>query len=129
MKGDNEMAEIEKKRVKKEFKLISGLTDEEIEEQTGLIDLAMDYVKSNIKQNVDIKKNENILSMLIASIAYHKYVLIKESSQTETSVRLGDVSVSTNGKTAVDAANNLKNEMISLASHLLLSPNFIFRQV
>ena len=112
-----------------DFINISGLSETEAKKQNKLINLAIDYLHTNLKPGIDIDANKNLLSMLAAAIAYHKYMLIKESSMLESSIKLGDVSVSTNSSSSIKSANNLKNDLLSLASHLLLTPNFIFRQV
>ncbi len=112
-----------------DFCSISGLSKEESSQYINIINLAIDYVLQNLKPGVDFDKNRNLLSMLVAAIAYHKYVLIKESLNNNSSVKLGDISVSSNSNTNVKIAYNLKKEFTSLASHLLLSPNFIFRGI
>ncbi len=120
---------LELKTVLPDFTAISGLTTEEAKKQTNLINLAIGYVMRSLKPGVDVKMNEDILSMLAASVAYHKYILIKESLNSTSSIKLGDLAVNSNPISNIKMAENLKNEFISLAGHLLLSPNFIFRQV
>lgn len=115
--------------VLKDFIFISGLSEDEAKKQSNLINLSIDYVVNNLKPGVDINSNLNLLSMLSASIAYHKYVFIKESLNSSSSVKLGDISITSNSQSSIKIADTLKNEFISSASHLLLSPNFIFRQV
>lgn len=120
---------IDLKKVLTDFSSLSGLTTPESEKQANVIKLSIDYVIRNLKPGVDIESNKDLLSMLAASIAYHKYVLISESLNSSSSVKLGDVSISSNSISTVKMASNLKKEFVSLASHLLLTNNFIFLKV
>ncbi|MBP0979372.1 MAG: hypothetical protein J6C55_01845 [Oscillospiraceae bacterium] len=112
-----------------DFISISGLTLEESKKQSNLIEISIDYIKTNLKPGVDIESNKKLLSMLVASIAYHKYILIKESLSSSSCVKLGDISINSSSESLIKTAEKLKKEFTSLASHLLLSPNFIFRHV
>lgn len=112
-----------------DFISISGLSLEEAKKQSNLIKIAIDYVKDNLKPGIDIKSNINLLSMLAASVAYHKYILIKESLNSSSCVKLGDISIKSDSKSSIKIAEKLKKEFSSLASNLLLSPYFIFRHI
>ncbi len=117
------------KNVFDDFLSLSGLSTEEANKHKNLVKIATDYVLFNLKPGVDITANKNLLSMLAASIAYHKYVLIQESLANNSSIKLGEISINSNSSSMIKSAEKLKKEFISLSSHLLLLPNFIFKQI
>lgn len=127
------MRVLDAKNVLKDFCFVSGISSEEVEDQNNLINnlikIAIDYVMLNIKPGTDVKSNQNLLSMFAATIAYHKYVLVQESLTNNSSVKIGDISINSNSNSVIKSAENLKKEFTSLASHLLLLPNFVFRQI
>jgi len=120
---------LNKTKVLDNFISLCGISTQEAQKYDNILVLSIDYVKRNLKPGVDINANQDILNILAAAIANHKYLLVTESMNSNSAIRIGDISISSNSKEAIHMADKLKKEITSLASHLLLSPNFIFRQV
>lgn len=111
------------------FSSFSGLDIKQSKQFSNIINLSISYVLRNLKPTASPSSHKDILSMVAASIAYHKYCLIQQSVDKNSSIKLGDVSIQSDASQTTDASLKLQNEFISLASDILDFPHFIFKQV
>lgn len=89
-----------------------------------LIEMSRLQVEKKIKPNTDMLINGAVLTQFAASIAYYTYIVIQ--SKKSGSINAGGVRVDTDATASLKAAKELKNEMLLLASDVLVDKGFMF---
>ena len=108
------------------FKLVSGLTDEEVSKWFQVIKDASDYVYSLVTKDNLTDNDKRRLDKASGIYAYYKYVLY--SLSTENSFSVGDVSVTENKDRVKEAKDMWKKEMSEIGD-IITTSTFLFKRL
>lgn len=115
--------------VAKKFLLLSGVDESEISKYLPLIRESIAYVKSILKEEVDVKENSTLLTSACGTYAYYKWSLFY--SQSDVSYfKAGDLTVSKNSESKVtERAYSLWKESLKEIARFTKSSDFYFKGV
>lgn len=115
--------------VAKKFLLLSGIDESELSKYLPLIRESIAYVKSILKEEVDVKENSALLTSACGTYAYYKWSLFY--SQSDVSYfKAGDLTVSKSSKSKVtERAYSLWKESLKEIARFTKSSDFYFKGV
>lgn len=115
--------------VAKKFLLLSGVDESEISKYLPLIRESIAYVKSILKEEVDVKENSALLTSACGTYAYYKWSLFY--SQGDVSYfKAGDLTVSKSSESKVtERAYSLWKESLKEIAKFTKSSDFYFKGV
>ena len=115
--------------VAKKFLLLSGIDESELSKYLPLIRESIAYVKSILKEEVDVKENSTLLSSACGTYAYYKWSLFY--SQSDVSYfKAGDLTVSKRSESKVtERAYPLWKESLKEIARFTKSSDFYFKGV
>lgn len=115
--------------VAKKFLLLSGIDESELSKYLPLIRESIAYVKSILKEEVDVKENSTLLTSACGTYAYYKWSLFY--SQSDVSYfKAGDLTVSKSSESKVtQRAYSLWNESLKEIARFTKSSDFYFKGV
>lgn len=115
--------------VAKKFLLLSGVDESEISKYLPLIRESIAYVKSILKEEVDVKENSALLTSACGTYAYYKWSLFY--SQGDVSYfKAGDLTVSKSSESKVtQRAYSLWKESLKEIARFTKSSDFYFKGV
>ena len=115
--------------VAKKFLLLSGIDESELSKYLPLIRESIAYVKSILKEEVDVKENSTLLTSACGTYAYYKWSLFY--SQSDVSYfKAGDLTVSKSSESKVtQRAYSLWIESLKEIARFTKSSDFYFKGV
>lgn len=115
--------------VAKKFLLLSGIDESELSKYLPLIRESITYVKSILKEEVDVKENSTLLTSACGTYAYYKWSLFY--SQSDVSYfKAGDLTVSKSSESKVtQRAYSLWKESLKEIAGFTKSSDFYFKGV
>ena len=115
--------------VAKKFLLLSGIDESELSKYLPLIRESIAYVKSILKEEVDVKENSALLTSACGTYAYYKWSLFY--SQSDVSYfKAGDLTVSKSSESKVtEMAYSLWKESLKEIARFTKSSDFYFKGV
>ena len=115
--------------VAKKFLLLSGVDESELSKYLPLIRESIAYVKSILKEEVDVKENSALLTSACGTYAYYKWSLFY--SQSDVSYfKAGDLTVSKSSESKVtQRAYSLWKESLKEIARFTNSSDFYFKGV
>lgn len=115
--------------VAKKFLLLSGIDESELSKYLPLIRESIAYVKSILKEEVDVKENSTLLTSACGTYAYYKWSLFY--SQSDVSYfKAGDLTVSKSSESKVtQRAYSLWKESLKEIASFTKSSDFYFKGV
>ena len=115
--------------VAKKFLLLSGIDESELSKYLPLIRESIAYVKSILKEEVDVKENSTLLTSACGTYAYYKWSLFY--SQSDVSYfKAGDLTVSKISESKVtQRAYSLWKESLKEIARFTKSSDFYFKGV
>lgn len=115
--------------VAKKFLLLSGIDESELSKYLPLIRESIAYVKSILKEEVDVKENSALLTSACGTYAYYKWSLFY--SQSDVSYfKAGDLTVSKSSESKVtERAYSLWKESLQEIARFTKSSDFYFKGV
>ena len=115
--------------VAKKFLLLSGIDESELSKYLPLIRESIAYVKSILKEEVDVKENSTLLTSACGTYAYYKWSLFY--SQSDVSYfKAGDLTVSKSSESKVtERAYSLWKERLKEIARFTKSSDFYFKGV
>lgn len=115
--------------VAKKFLLLSGIDESELSKYLPLIRESIAYVKSILKEEVDVKENSALLTSACGTYAYYKWSLFY--SQSDVSYfKAGDLTVSKSSESKVaQRAYSLWKESLKEIARFTKSSDFYFKGV
>lgn len=115
--------------VAKKFLLLSGVDESELSKYLPLIRESIAYVKSILKEEVDVKENSALLTSACGTYAYYKWSLFY--SQGDVSYfKAGDLTVSKSSESKVtERAYSLWKESLKEIARFTKSSDFYFKGV
>lgn len=115
--------------VAKKFLLLSGIDESELSKYLPLIRESIAYVKSILKEEVDVKENSTLLTSACGTYAYYKWSLFY--SQSDVSYfKAGDLTVSKNSESKItERAYSLWKESLKEIARFTKSSDFYFKGV
>lgn len=115
--------------VAKKFLLLSGIDESELSKYLPLIRESIAYVKSILKEEVDVKENSALLTSACGTYAYYKWSLFY--SQGDVSYfKAGDLTVSKSSESKVtERAYSLWKESLKEIARFTKSSDFYFKGV
>lgn len=115
--------------VTKKFLLLSGIDESELSKYLPLIRESIAYVKSILKEEVDVKENSTLLTSACGTYAYYKWSLFY--SQSDVSYfKAGDLTVSKSSESKVtERAYSLWKESLKEIARFTKSSDFYFKGV
>lgn len=115
--------------VAKKFLLLSGIDESELSKYLPLIRESIAYVKSILKEEVDVKENSTLLTSACGTYAYYKWSLFY--SQSDVSYfKAGDLTVSKSSESKVtEMAYSLWKESLKEIARFTKSSDFYFKGV
>lgn len=115
--------------VAKKFQLLSGIDESELSKYLPLIRESIAYVKSILKEEVDVKENSTLLTSACGTYAYYKWSLFY--SQSDVSYfKAGDLTVSKSSESKVtQRAYSLWKESLKEIARFTKSSDFYFKGV
>lgn len=115
--------------VAKKFLLLSGIDESELSKYLPLIRESIAYVKSILKEEVDVKENSALLTSACGTYAYYKWSLFY--SQGDVSYfKAGDLTVSKSSESKVtQRAYSLWKESLKEIARFTKSSDFYFKGV
>lgn len=115
--------------VAKKFLLLSGIDESELSKYLPLIRESIAYVKSILKEEVDVKENSTLLTSACGTYAYYKWSLFY--SQSDVSYfKAGDLTVSkSSGSKVTERAYSLWKESLKEIARFTKSSDFYFKGV
>lgn len=115
--------------VAKKFLLLSGIDESELSKYLPLIRESIAYVKSILKEEVDVKENSALLTSACGTYAYYKWSLFY--SQGDVSYfKAGDLTVSKSSESKVtQRAYSLWKESLKEIAGFTKSSDFYFKGV
>lgn len=115
--------------VAKKFLLLSGIDESELSKYLPLIRESIAYVKSILKEEVDVKENSALLTSACGTYAYYKWSLFY--SQGDVSYfKAGDLTVSKSSESKVtERAYSLWKESLKEIAKFTKSSDFYFKGV
>lgn len=115
--------------VAKKFLLLSGIDESELSKYLPLIRESIAYVKSILKEEVDVKENSALLTSACGTYAYYKWSLFY--SQSDVSYfKAGDLTVSKSSENKVtERAYSLWKESLKEIARFTKSSDFYFKGV
>ena len=115
--------------VSKKFLLLSGIDESELSKYLPLIRESIAYVKSILKEEVDVKENSTLLTSACGTYAYYKWSLFY--SQSDVSYfKAGDLTVSKSSESKVtQRAYSLWKESLKEIARFTKSSDFYFKGV
>ena len=115
--------------VSKKFLLLSGIDESELSKYLPLIRESIAYVKSILKEEVDVKENSTLLTSACGTYAYYKWSLFY--SQSDVSYfKAGDLTVSKSSESKVtERAYSLWKESLKEIARFTKSSDFYFKGV
>lgn len=115
--------------VAKKFLLLSGIDESELSKYLPLIRESIAYVKSILKEEVDVKENSALLTSACGTYAYYKWSLFY--SQSDVSYfKAGDFTVSKSSESKVtERAYSLWKESLKEIARFTKSSDFYFKGV
>lgn len=115
--------------VAKKFLLLSGVDESELSKYLPLIRESIAYVKSILKEEVDVKENSALLTSACGTYAYYKWSLFY--SQGDVSYfKAGDLTVSKSSESKVtQRAYSLWKESLKEIAKFTKSSDFYFKGV
>ena len=115
--------------VAKKFLLLSGIDESELSKYLPLIRESIAYVKSILKEEVDVKENSALLTSACGTYAYYKWSLFY--SQSDVSYfKAGDLTVSKSSESKVtERAYSLLKESLKEIARFTKSSDFYFKGV
>lgn len=115
--------------VAKKFLLLSGIDESELSKYLPLIRESIAYVKSILKEEVNVKENSALLTSACGTYAYYKWSLFY--SQSDVSYfKAGDLTVSKSSESKVtQRAYSLWKESLKEIARFTKSSDFYFKGV
>ena len=115
--------------VAKKFLLLSGIDESELSKYLPLIRESIAYVKSILKEEVDVKENSTLLTSACGTYAYYKWSLFY--SQSDVSYfKAGDLTVSKSSESKVtERAYSLWKGSLKEIARFTKSSDFYFKGV
>lgn len=115
--------------VAKKFLLLSGIDESELSKYLPLIRESIAYVKSILKEEVDVKENSTLLTSACGTYAYYKWSLFY--SQSDVSYfKAGDLTFSKSSESKVtERAYSLWKESLKEIARFTKSSDFYFKGV
>ena len=115
--------------VAKKCLLLSGVDESELSKYLPLIRESIAYVKSILKEEVDVKENSALLTSACGTYAYYKWSLFY--SQSDVSYfKAGDLTVSKSSESKVtQRAYSLWKESLKEIARFTKSSDFYFKGV
>ena len=115
--------------VAKKCLLLSGIDESELSKYLPLIRESIAYVKSILKEEVDVKENSALLTSACGTYAYYKWSLFY--SQSDVSYfKAGDLTVSKSSESKVtERAYSLWKESLKEIARFTKSSDFYFKGV
>lgn len=115
--------------VAKKFLLLSGVDESELSKYLPLIRESIAYVKSILKEEVDVNENSALLTSACGTYAYYKWSLFY--SQSDVSYfKAGDLTVSKSSESKVtQRAYSLWKESLKEIARFTKSSDFYFKGV
>lgn len=111
-------------KIQTAFMEISGLNEKDCANYINLFKSADIQITKKVKNGVDIQKNEPLLIEVAASVAYYMYCLMQSKKMANVSVL--DVKIELDKNISLNSAKKYKDEMMLLASDILVDENFDF---
>lgn len=115
--------------VAKKFLLLSCIDESELSKYLPLIRESIAYVKSILKEEVDVKENSTLLTSACGTYAYYKWSLFY--SQSDVSYfKAGDLTVSKSSESKItERAYSLWKESLKEIARFTKSSDFYFKGV
>lgn len=115
--------------VAKKFLLLSGIDESELSKYLPLIRESIAYVKSILKEEVDVKENSTLLTSACGTYAYYKWSLFYIQNDVSY-FKAGDLTVSKNSESKVtQRAYSLWKESLKEIARFTKSSDFYFKGV
>lgn len=115
--------------VAKKFLLLSCIDESELSKYLPLIRESIAYVKSILKEEVDVKENSTLLSSACGTYAYYKWSLFYSQSNVSY-FKAGDLTVSKSSESKVtERAYSLWKESLKEIARFTKSSDFYFKGV
>lgn len=115
--------------VAKKFLLLSGIDESELSKYLPLIRESIAYVKSILKEEVDVKENSTLLTSACGTYAYYKWSLFYSQSYVSY-FKAGDLTVSKSSESKVtQRAYSLWKESLKEIARFTKSSDFYFKGV
>lgn len=115
--------------VAKKFLLLSGIDESELSKYLPLIRESIAYVKSILKEEVDVKENSTLLTSACGTYAYYKWSLFYRQSDVSY-FKAGDLTVSKSSESKVtERAYSLWKESLKEIARFTKSSDFYFKGV
>lgn len=115
--------------VAKKFLLLSGIDESELSKYLPLIRESIAYVKSILKEEVDVKENSTLLTSACGTYAYYKWSLFYIQSDVSY-FKAGDLTVSKSSESKVtERAYSLWKESLKEIARFTKSSDFYFKGV
>ena len=115
--------------VAKKFLLLSGIDESELSKYLPLIRESIAYVKSILKEEVDVKENSTLLTSACGTYAYYKWSLFYNQSDVSY-FKAGDLTVSKSSESKVtERAYSLWKESLKEIAKFTKSSDFYFKGV
>lgn len=111
------------------FALIADLTLEETVPWISLCKESMEEIESHIKEGVDKETNSRRLSTAAASLGFYRYTLYRASGGGMESFSVGDIKVSSDKKSCVEAAYRVWRDAKASVADLMEDDDFVFERV
>lgn len=111
------------------FSQFAGISLQQALKYTFLINIAIKQIQQQLIDTSYIQSHSDLLNHLCASITFYQYALISQKDNLQGSFKAGDLSISPKSSNLVSTASILKDEMLAMASDILIDNNFMFRTV
>ncbi len=112
------------------FKNFSNISNNDINKFIYLIENSVNSISSKLSYKIsDLSEQDlNMFNFACAAHAFYSFALII-SSNSASSLKLSELSISLDQDKLVDSAYKLKKHFIESISHILIDTNFYFRKV
>ena len=115
--------------VAKKFLLLSGIDESELSKYLPLIRESIAYVKSILKEEVDVKENSTLLSSACGTYAYYNWSLFYSQSNVSY-FKAGDLTVSkSRASNVTEGAYSGWTERLKDLARFTKSSDFYFKGV
>ncbi len=111
-------------KIQSAFMEISGLSEQECANYLNLFKTADIQISKKIKKGIDINQNEPLLVEVAGAIAYYMYCLMQSKKMANVSVL--DVKIELDKNISLNSAKKYRDELLLLASDILVDENFDF---
>lgn len=111
-------------KIQSAFMEISGLSQQECSNYLNLFKTADIQISKKVKKNINLKENEPLLVEVAGAIAYYMYCLMQNKKNANVSVL--DVKIELDKNASLNSARKYRDELLLLASDILIDENFDF---